>query len=211
MSSSSVGLVSPKSAIQPTDAELIIAIQSGDERAVHQLLERHERTVKAMFYKLAPDFSDNSDMVQEALIRMWRGAKHLKNPYAFKTWLNQIVTHLFYDTLRKKQQNLTISLDAPIANDMESDGGTREIQCSRLRPDESMLNQELAEVIEKAAQKVPARFRNVVEMRDMQGLSYEQIAQITDTELGTVKSRINRGRAKMQKSINLYLNDRIAA
>lgn len=199
------------SANQPTDAELILAIQAGDDRAMHKLLERHEGTIKAIFYKLAPDFTDNSDLVQEAMIRMWRGSKNLKNPHAFKTWLNQIVTNLFYDALRRRQNTATISLDAPIGNDQESEGLTREIACSKPKPEEALLNNELANVLNLAVSKMPEKFSKPVVMRDMQGLSYEEIAVITNTELGTVKSRINRGRLKMQKTMNLYLNDRLAA
>ncbi|MBP9811700.1 sigma-70 family RNA polymerase sigma factor, partial [bacterium] len=95
----------PKNYADMTDAELVIACQSNDPLAMNQLLTRHERTAIAMFYKLAPDWRDNSDLVQEAMIRMWRAVPKLKNPYAFKTWLNQIVNNLFYDELRKRPRD----------------------------------------------------------------------------------------------------------
>jgi RNA polymerase sigma-70 factor (ECF subfamily) len=198
----------PKNYTDMTDAELVIACQQGEQQAMTVLLARHERTVTAMFYKLAPDWKDNSDLVQEAMIRMWRSVPKLKNPYAFKTWLNQIVNNLFYDELRKRPRDFQfVSLDERLTSDTGSDMGTREIAATAPQPEDKLLTTELSDVLEKAMAKMPARFRKVAMLRDVEGYSYEQIAQITDTELGTVKSRIARARMKMQRSINLYLQD----
>ncbi len=191
-----------------TDAELVIAVQANDQLAMDQLLTRHERTVTAMFYRLAPDWRDNSDLVQEAMIRMWRSVAKLKNPYAFKTWLNQIVNNLFYDELRKRPRDTQfVSLDERLTSDTGSDMGTREIVATAPQPEDRLLTNELSDVLEKAMANMSPRFRKVAMLRDIEGYSYEQIAQITDTELGTVKSRIARARMKMQRTINTYLQD----
>ena len=191
-----------------TDAELVIACQANDQLAMNQLLTRHERTAIAMFYKLAPDWRDNSDLVQEAMIRMWRAVPKLKNPYAFKTWLNQIVNNLFYDELRRRPRDTQfVSLDERLTSDTGSDMGTREIASTTPQPEDKLLTTELSDVLEKAMANMPPRFRKVAMLRDIEGYSYEQIAQITDTELGTVKSRIARARMKMQRTINAYMQD----
>lgn len=200
-----------KTDTEMTDAELILAIKDNDVTAMHMLLARHESTVKRMVCKLAPDFGDDGDMVQETMIRVWRGVKYIKNPFAFKAWLNQIVTNNFYDTLRKKKATLTLSLDEPIQTESGNDFFTREIECNRMKPEEVLLNKELSDVLHCAVGKMPLRYRDAVMMRDVDGLTYEQIANLTDTELGTVKSRINRGRQKMQKTLNLYLTGRTMA
>src|SRR5262250_1136873 len=83
------------------DAELIVACQQRDEAAFQQLLERYQRTVRGMLYRLAPDWQDTADLSQEVFIRIWWSIDQLRNPYAFKSWLKQIVTNLFYDELRK--------------------------------------------------------------------------------------------------------------
>ncbi|MFA6209020.1 MAG: sigma-70 family RNA polymerase sigma factor [Candidatus Obscuribacterales bacterium] len=191
-----------------TDAELVIACQANDQLAMNQLLARHERTATAMFYRLAPDWRDNSDLVQEAMIRMWRSVPKLKNPYAFKTWLNQIVNNLFYDELRKRPRDTQfVSLDERLTSDTGSDMGTRELAATAPQPEDRLLTNELSDVLEKAMSNMSPRFRKVAMLRDVEGYSYEQIAQITDTELGTVKSRIARARMKMQRTINTYLQD----
>nr|MBP9094414.1 sigma-70 family RNA polymerase sigma factor [bacterium]MBP9811540.1 sigma-70 family RNA polymerase sigma factor [bacterium] len=139
---------------------------------------------------------------------MWRAVPKLKNPYAFKTWLNQIVNNLFYDELRKRPRDTQfVSLDERLTSDTGSDMGTREIAATAPEPEDRLLTNELSDVLEKAMAKMPPRFRKVAMLRDVEGYSYEQIAQITDTELGTVKSRIARARMKMQRTINAYLQD----
>lgn len=208
MTGSAATALKKKTHTEMTDVELILAIKEDDDTAMHKLLARHETTVERMFCKLAPDFRDDGDMVQETMIRVWRGVKYIKNPFAFKAWLNQIVTNKFYDTLRKRKARLTLSLDEPIHTESGSDTLTREIECNRMKPEEVLLNKELSDVLQRAVGKMPLRYRDAVMMRDVDGLSYEQIANLTDTELGTVKSRINRGRQKMQKTLSLYLTDR---
>src|SRR5579884_2512762 len=84
-----------------TDAELILLCQNKNPRAFEELIRRHQRTVYALLYRLAPDWTDTSDLAQEVFIRMWRSIGNLRNPSAFRSWLSQIVTNLFYDELRK--------------------------------------------------------------------------------------------------------------
>lgn len=190
-----------------SDADLIIAAQKGDELSMKRLLKRHERTVANMIYRMAPDFKDSSDIVQETLIRMWSGIPHLKNPYSFKTWLNRIVTNLFYDELRKRPRNIQlVSIDEPVVHD-NNDQSVREIVDDSRKPEDMALNKELSELISDAISAMPQQFRTVVVLRDVNGLSYDEIAELTRSDLGTVKSRIARGRAKIQRKLNSYLKD----
>src|SRR3990167_5728014 len=87
--------------IGTSDSELILLCQQKNSRAFEELIRRHQRTVYALLYRLAPDWSDTSDLAQEVFIRMWRSIRNLRNPAAFRSWLSQIVTNLFYDELRK--------------------------------------------------------------------------------------------------------------
>lgn len=197
----------PDSPDEVSDADLVIAAQKGDELAMKRLLKRHERTVANMIYRMAPDFKDSSDIVQETLIRIWAGIPHLKNPYSFKTWLNRIVTNLFYDELRKRPRNIQlVSIDEPVVHD-NNDHTTREIVDDTRKPEEMALNKELWELISDALSSIPQQFRTVVVLRDLNGLSYDEIAEMTRSDLGTVKSRIARGRAKIQRRLNSYLGE----
>lgn len=189
-----------------TDAELIVLCQKKDSRAFEELIKRHQRTVYALLYRLAPDWNDTADLAQEVFIRMWRSIGNLRNPSAFRSWLSQIVTNLFYDELRKRPRQLpTISMDEPIDSEEGSDATTRDIKDKAAGPDELCQRNELTEIVRQAMVRLPEQFRTAIILREFEGLSYEEIAIITHTEIGTVKSRIARARAKIQEMVSPYL------
>ncbi len=194
---------------QKTDRELVIACQARDSGAFEELVRRHQKTVYHLLYQLAPDWTDTGDLAQEVFIRVWRSINNLRNPAAFKTWLTQIVTNLFYDELRKRPKRIaTISMD----DNEDSDGlakASKEIPDSHVNPDELALNREISVVIREAMAKLPEQFRVAIVLRELEGLTYEEIAVITKTEMGTVKSRIARARMKLQDLLTPYINSSI--
>lgn len=189
------------------DVELIALCQQGNQRAFTVLIRRHERLVGSIVYKMAPDWDNHSDMAQEVFIRMWRSIKSLQNPYAFKSWINQIAKNLFYDELRKKPTRLRlVSMDAPLGSDDSDEGATRDIADSAAGPAEMAEGRELSEVMHGAMGNLSKRFREVIVLREVEQLSYEEIAAITGSELGTVKSRLARARAKVQVLVHPYFS-----
>jgi RNA polymerase sigma-70 factor, ECF subfamily len=189
-----------------TDADLILLCQKKDSRAFEELIKRHQRTVYALLYRLAPDWNDTADLAQEVFIRMWRSIGNLRNPSAFRSWLSQIVTNLFYDELRKRPRQLpTISMDEPLDSEEGNDATTREIKDKSAGPDELCQRNELTAIVRQAMVRLPEQFRTAIILREFEGLSYEEIALITHTEIGTVKSRIARARAKIQEIVSPYL------
>jgi RNA polymerase sigma-70 factor (ECF subfamily) len=194
--------------VSMSDNQLVKACQMHDQSALRELLLRHERTIRAILARLAPDWQDTSDLVQEARIRIWRSVGNLRNPNSFKTWLRQIVTNLFYDELRKRPRQIQLlSLDEPVQSEDGSEGKRRDIVDTRQQPDDRLLANELAQVLEDAMAKVPSQFRTAAYLRDVIGLSYEQIAETTGSELGTVKSRISRARLRIQREVEPYLRE----
>ncbi len=194
---------------QKTDAELVVLCQGQpkDQAAFEELVKRHQRTVFSLLYKLAPEWADTADLAQEAFIRIWRGIDRLQNPKAFRSWLTQIVTNLFYDELRKRPRQLnTLSLDQSYESDDEQEGFTRDVRDPAAGPEEMCQRQELNQVVQKAMTSLPEQFRTVIVLRELEGLSYEEIAAITKSDLGTVKSRISRARTKIQHLLVPYLN-----
>lgn len=188
-----------------SDPELIFACQRNDEIALRHLLQRHRWTIVHFLHKLVPGFKDYSDLIQETNIRIWRSIYQLKDPRAFKSWLKQIVTNLYYDELRKMPRFQIVSIDEPVTAEDGTAKPVREIADSSQQPESKMLSIELSDVLEKAVSSIPEQFRTAAMLRDVDGLSYEEIAHLTDTELGTVKSRIARARNKIQKRIFSYL------
>jgi RNA polymerase sigma-70 factor (ECF subfamily) len=186
--------------------ELILKCQSNDMLAMEELVKRNQKVVYSVLYHLVSDKTIIADLAQEVLFRMTKSIKNLRNPVTFKWWLNQIITNLVYDEMRRKKRRLnTISMDTPISSESDNDSPTRDIVDTTSQPDETVLNTELDAKIRKAIQNLPEQFRAVIVYRELQGLSYEEIAQITSTSLGTVKSRIARARSRLQEELKPYL------
>ncbi|HEY9789785.1 MAG TPA: sigma-70 family RNA polymerase sigma factor [Candidatus Obscuribacterales bacterium] len=194
---------------QKSDRDLVLACQHRDPAAFEELVKRHQRTVYALLYQLAPDWQDTSDLAQEVFIRVWRSINNLRNPSSFRGWLTQIVTNLFYDELRKRPRRLpTVSMDEQIAegSDETIEQATRDIPDTSTLPDERILTHELSDRIREAMTQLPEQFRTAIVLREIEGLSYEEIALLTKTEMGTVKSRIARARTKLQELLQPYLS-----
>lgn len=191
---------------QKSDRDLVLAIQRRDTGAFEELVKRHQRTVYALLYQLAPEWSDTSDLAQEVFIRIWRSINNLRNPSSFRSWLTQIVTNLFYDELRRRPRRLpTVSMDESYGEDDADEGPTRDIPDESARPDDIVLSKEISEVIRQSMSQLPEQFRTAIVLREVEGLSYEEIAILTKTEMGTVKSRIARARSKLQELLKPYL------
>lgn len=182
--------------------ELIILSQKNDYKALEELIKREQKNVFATFSYLSKTRENISDLTQEALMRMARGLANLKNPKVFKSWLNQIVTNLFYDELRKSvRKPQLISID--IEQDENSFG--RQIPDPGHKPPEKVLSTELDNVIRNEIKNLPEHFRIAIVLRELQGLSYEEIADATHTTIGTVKSRIARARGRLQDGLRHYI------
>jgi RNA polymerase sigma-70 factor, ECF subfamily len=182
--------------------ELIILSQKNDYRALEELIKREQKNIFATFAYLNKKRENIADLTQEALMRMARGLANLKNPKYFKSWLNQIVTNLFYDELRKSTRRPQL-----VSMDTEQDENSlgRQIPDYRHKPAEKVLSAELDNVIKTEIKSLPEHFRIAIILRELQGLSYEEIAEATHTTIGTVKSRIARARGRLQDGLKHYI------
>ncbi len=190
-----------------SNGELVASCQNQlkrDSAAFEELVSRYQRYVDKLLYHLASDWSDRADLAQEVWIRVYRSIHRLKEPAKFKSWLGRITTNLFYDELRKrKRYKGSISLDAPLYS---SDGQYDwELPSNAPTPADTMMTQEFNDHLEIAMSELPEVFQQTIAMRELQGLSYEEIANITGVSLGTVKSRIARARQRLQEKLNVYL------
>ena len=139
------------------------------------------------------------------MLRVAKNIKNLKNPKHFKSWLNQIVTNLFYDELRKSSRKPDIvSIDDEM--DEETQFTIKSILADKkCKPPEKCITAELEEIIKEQIRNLPEPFRIAIVLRELQGLSYEEIAEATNANVGTVKSRISRARLKLQDSLKAYI------
>jgi RNA polymerase sigma-70 factor (ECF subfamily) len=188
--------------------DLILRCQEGvhPESAVfNELLRRYQSHVDKILYHLAPDWQDRADLAQEVWIRVYRNIKRLNEPVKFRGWLSRIATNLFYDELRKRKRvSHPISLDAPRrVDDGEIDW---DIVSDYPSPDDTLATTEFYERLRLAIADLPEAFRTTIVLREIEGMAYEEISEITGVSLGTVKSRIARARAKLQSVLQNYLD-----
>lgn len=188
-----------------TDTELVTACKWQDHKAFEHLVKKYERIVERWLYQLAPDCVDTADLVQEVFIRVWRSIGTLQNTQAFRSWLHQIATNIFRDQLRHKPKLQIISIDSPIFMDNGDQMITRDIADHSGIADTLCERQELVEAIRVAIGRLPDHYRTALVLRELNGLPYQDIARITQTEIGTVKSRICRARRNIQQSLEGYL------
>jgi RNA polymerase sigma-70 factor (ECF subfamily) len=190
--------------------DLILRCQEGvrpDRAAFAELLRRYQSHVDKILYHLAPDWQDRADLAQEVWIRVYRNIKRLQEPVKFRGWLSRIATNLFYDELRKRKRvSSPLSLDAPrMMDDGEMDW---EIAAENSSPDENLTTREFYDHLRDAIADLPEVFRTTIVLREIEGMAYEEIADITGVSLGTVKSRIARARQRLQSQLQNYLDGR---
>lgn len=188
---------------------LIELAQNNDNKAIEELVKRIQSSIYATIFYLDPKKENINDFTQEVLLRVVKNIKSLKNPKLFKSWLNQIITNMFYDDMRKKYREPNIiSIDA---NNDEKDNNhinvssPIQLEDYHPRPLEHTLSLELNDLIKKSIHKLPDQFRLALVLREFQGLSYDEIAKLTNVNVGTVKSRISRARNKLQEYLKGYV------
>lgn len=179
--------------------DLILHAQQNDLKALEELIKREQKKVFASFAYLSKKSENVSDLTQEALLRLARGIHNLKNPKSFNCWLNHIITNVFYDDLRKIRR-------LPDFVPFENEEADFELQIpdTHCKPNEKCLSLELGQLIRDAICDLPNPFKIAIVLRELQGLSYEQIAEVTNSSVGTVKSRIARARGKLQDGLKNY-------
>ncbi|HIK37825.1 MAG: sigma-70 family RNA polymerase sigma factor [Geminocystis sp.] len=203
--------ISPRVRVeQLSNTDLILLCQEGkqpDRVAFTELLRRYQGYVDKILYNLAPDWPDRGDLAQEVWLRVYKKIHSLQDPTKFKSWLGRLVTNLFYDQLRKrKKYSESLSLDSPITEDDEE--YQWDLPSQLPNPEEALSTAEFYEHLQRAIANLPETFRVTIVLREIQGLSYEEIAEITQVSLGTVKSRIARARHRLQSLLKPYLDSR---
>ena len=189
-----------------TTEELVELAQNDDTEAVEELVKRNQSSVYASFYYLSSECQDILDLTQEALLKMAKNIKSLKDPKKFKGWLNQIVTNVFYDYIRKSNRSpQTVPIDKTDDEKSEACPKIIDLPCKSKNPEENTLGDELSSIIENSIHKLPDAFRLAIVLREFRGLSYEEIAEITNTNVGIVKSRIARARSRLQEDLKSYI------
>lgn len=182
-----------------TDVEqmLLKRSQQGEIKAFEELIAKHQLLAYNIAYRIMGNEEDAKDATQEALIKVFKHLNSFNGDSQFSTWLYRIVVNSCKDLLRKSNRQKVVSID----NAFETDDGEIpfELKDEKLTPEESVIQHETSYTVQKAIKSLPEQNRTVIVLRDIQGLSYDEIASIEGVPIGTVKSRIKRGRDMLKE------------
>lgn len=178
---------------------LVKRAKQGDMRAFEELILQHEKMVYNLALRMMKQSEAAKDISQEVFLKAYRNIRNFNERSQFSTWLYRITTNTCIDELRKCQRKSSISLEEETEG--EEGGIPRQIAAAGDTPEESLLRMEQRSEILQALNKLSPEHRAAVIFRDVRGLSYEEIAEILEIGLGTVKSRISRGRAQLKQEI----------
>ncbi|NPV69284.1 MAG: sigma-70 family RNA polymerase sigma factor [Firmicutes bacterium] len=179
---------------------LIAKARSGSVAAFEQLVYAYEKRVYNLALRMMGNPDDASDVAQEAFLRAYSSLREFRGDSSFSTWLYRIVSNICLDELRRRKRQRVSYLDEPIEG--EDGEMTRQVAAPAPGPEEVIEEAEVRELVQRGIALLPEDHRIIVVLRDLQGLSYEEISQTLGLNLGTVKSRLNRARAALKDRLS---------
>jgi RNA polymerase sigma-70 factor (ECF subfamily) len=197
--------------VRTQEAAVVAELKAGSEEAYAWLIGEFHRPVYGLVYRIVADGADAADTTQEVFLKVFRGMKHFHGESSLKTWIYRIAIHEASNRRRWwfRHKSRETSME-PIDGDARA-GAVPAIK-DTLRdegesPFDSVVHEEIRVRVEEELRKVPEPYRTAVILRDLEGMSYEQIAEITEVSLGTVKSRLTRGREALKQRLTAYVRE----
>jgi RNA polymerase sigma-70 factor, ECF subfamily len=201
----------------PFESRLVARLRAGEMEAFDQLVEEYQALVYALALRILNDAEDARDATQETFLKIYRHFGNFRGEASLKTWICRIAINQARSAdrwLRRRRRNDMTSLDAPLGQSASANGGMNErangydhrspidyLQSGYATPEDETLLRERGRQIERGLRQLKKDFRIAVILRDIEGLSYEEIAWVTEVSVGTVKSRIARGREMLREAI----------
>ena len=185
-----------KKMISSVNSGLIKKARRGDGRAFSMLIENHERFVFNVVYRITGNAEDARDVSQEAFIKAFKNFESYDESSAFSTWLYRIAVNTAIDYIRKRKKENSISFEDYIVDEKNQKGDSG--------IEEKVISKEGVKNIISAVNMLDDEFKTVIVLRDMEGMDYKEISDITGLPLGTVKSRLSRGRGKLRQMIEKF-------
>lgn len=175
----------------------IDAARQGDMAAFEQLVHLYEKRVFALTKRMCRNPADAEEAAQEAFLAVWQGLPFFRGDSSFSTWLYRLVSNACVDVLRREGRHQNAA-----GPSLDDEGASLDVPDSAPTPHEAAERSELRQQIENGLASLSPEHRQVLILREMHQLSYDEIANITELDLGTVKSRINRGRKQLRKFLS---------
>lgn len=185
-----------------SDDELVRRVQQGNGEAFEELVRRYERKVYNIAYRLLGNEEDAAEALQDTFLRAYRFIPKFKFKSSFYTWLYRIATNVSLTKLRRRRTQETVSLDEPVK---DTDHLMHEIPDTDSTPEEAFQQKRLRERLQKAVESLPEDYRAVVVLRDLEGLTNEEVSKILKLSIPAVKSRLHRGRMALREKLAGYL------
>ncbi len=189
-----------------TEQELIQAAQTGDQSAFGTLVQQHQTMVYHLALRMVGNAEDAADLTQEVFLSAWRSLGSFQSQAAFSTWLYRLTSNACIDFLRKEKRRSALSLTT---EGEEEEGRELEVADQRFSPERELEKKEARRAVREGLAALSPEHRQVLVLREMEGLSYTEMAHLLDLEEGTVKSRLARARLALkdflQKSGNFFV------
>ena len=176
------------------DLKVIERVINGDVDAFGILVKRYEKQIVNYIFRMIGDYQDALELSQEVFLKAYLGLKTYRSDYSFSTWLYRIAKNRTIDFIRKRKLD-TVSIEGK----GDEDSLKPQYEDTGLKPDEVFEKKRRAKLVEKAVSKLPLEYREVIIMYHVDGLKYEEIAEILDLPIGTVKNRIFRARKLLKE------------
>jgi len=196
----------PDAELTASDRELLDRCRAGDEAAFDDLVVRHQQRAFNIAFQVLRDHEDATEVAQDAFVRIYRSVNDFRGDCEFTTWLHQIVVNLARNKHRwwkRRGRQASVSLDDPV----ETADGDMPLQIASGidAPDVQSVKAEFVELLSCRMDELPRKLREVLVLRNVENLTYEQIATVLDCSIGTVKSRIVRGREALRRYLAMRL------
>jgi RNA polymerase sigma-70 factor, ECF subfamily len=201
----------PESVLQDPDAELVRMIQGGDQKAYNLLAVKYQKRLERLVGRMVRDDGAVADIVQDSLIRAWRAIGNFRGEAQFYTWLYRIAINTAKKHLMKVKRDPVVSESSLVSATDDEDETSRQRSALNDRvaegetPESAYAAREIAEAVKAAVDALPAELREAIELREMEGLSYEEISEVMNCPIGTVRSRIFRAREAISARIKPML------
>jgi len=179
-----------------TEQELVARAKAGDQDAFEQLVLDNQNRVYSLAVRMVNDREEAADLAQEAFLKAWRSLSGFQGESSFATWIHRLTTNICIDHLRKQKRRQEIE---PVASLDDEESGWTEPADWQQDPQRQLEQAELSREVARGLEALPDHHRQVLVMRELSGLSYQEIGQALSLDPGTVKSRIARARMALRK------------
>ena len=179
------------------EQELVALAQKGDQDAFARLVEANQGKIYTLTLRMTGNPDDGADLAQEAFLRAWKGLPGFQAESSFSTWLYRLASNVCIDFLRKQKRRR--GLDGVSLDEEQGTAAALQVPDSRFTPEGELERKQLRQAVQRGLEKLSQEHRQALILRELEGLSYGEIARVLGVEEGTVKSRIARARLALRK------------